>query len=217
MVAINPALDLYFLWEVNFPFLNSCLYWLACLRAHCPWVASTGMQTKLYQGCPKSWFPSWFSWKFATFLSHSSICKSYVLNESSSVDFCTIQRKFPFSLFEIYSPTWKNIQDYYAHFYQFPLECKIWFRIRPSQIKSCTVIIPKRSKEALEGVFVLDKYTYTRIWMYTVRGSCETSCIMSCSCKSAKNGGGFYFPPGKLVNNGQFLLLMCLRKRALKL
>lgn len=47
MVAINSALDLYFLWEVNFPFLNSCLYWLACLHAHCPCLASTGMQTEL--------------------------------------------------------------------------------------------------------------------------------------------------------------------------
>lgn len=49
----------------DFPFLNSCLYWLACLHVHCTWVASIKMHPlptiKFRQDCPKSWFSSWFN------------------------------------------------------------------------------------------------------------------------------------------------------------
>lgn len=47
----SQSLDLQTLWEVNFPFLDSCLYWLPAS------VGSTGLQVKLWS-CPKVWLPT---------------------------------------------------------------------------------------------------------------------------------------------------------------
>lgn len=70
------------------------------------------------------------------FLSHSNICKSYVLNESSAVDFCTSQRKFPFSLFDIYSPTSKNHSRLLCTFLSVStwMQNLIWDKAEPNKI-----------------------------------------------------------------------------------
>lgn len=59
MVGIKSVLDPFFFTRTqDFPFLNSCLYWLACLHVHCTWVASIKMHPvptiKFRQDCPKS-------------------------------------------------------------------------------------------------------------------------------------------------------------------
>lgn len=208
MVAINSALDFYFLWEVNFPFLNSCLYWLACLHAHCPWVASTPVANQTLSRLSKILISILIQSEIRHIFKSQQHLQVICAEWEQRCGFLHHPKKMSFLFIGNIFTNLKKHSRLSCTFYQFP-------PTRLSQIKSCRVII--LSKEALEGVFVLDKHMYTCIWMYTVRGPCETSCIMSCSRKSGKNGGGFYFPPGKRVNNGQFLLLTCLRKRALKL